>query len=220
MKGLLIKDIAYLKQNKSLYFFLIIFGLGFSLFYDNSNFILGYCSVFSGILALGTINYDDYNHGLSFLFTLPPTRKDYVKEKYLLAYGISVVLIIFATILSIATDYRLLHNFHFISLDWLLGILATLFFSFMLIAFLIPIQIKFGSQKSQLAMIIVFGGMALVFILLYLLTQVTGIDIESLFNQIISLSPYLIMTIFILIVALINYVSYRISITMMEKKEF
>ena len=184
MKGLFIKDFAYLKQNKMLYVFLIIFGLGFSLFYDNSSFILGYFSVFAGILVIGTINYDDYNHGLSFLLTLPPSRKEYVKEKYYLSYIVSIILIIIASILSLISDYRLVGHIN-MSLDWFLGILSTLFFSFMLIALLIPVQIKFGSQKSQLAMIIVFGGIALMFIIIYLLTQLTGIQIDAICDQIL-----------------------------------
>lgn len=219
MKGLFIKDFAYLKQNKMLYLFLIIFGLGFSLFYDNSSFILGYFSVFAGILVLGTINYDDSNHGLSFLFTLPPSRKEYVKEKYYLSYMISIILIIIASILSMIADYRLLGYIN-INLEWFLGVLSTLFFSFMLIAFLIPIQIKFGSQKSQLAMIIVFGGIALMFIIIYLLTQITGINIEAICDQILTNSPYLITCLFMGIVIIINYISYYISVYFIEKKEF
>lgn len=219
MKGLFIKDFAYLKQNKMLYVFLIIFGLGFSLFYDNSSFILGYFSVFAGILVIGTINYDDYNHGLSFLLTLPPSRKEYVKEKYYLSYIVSIILIIIASILSLISDYRLVGHIN-MSLDWFLGILSTLFFSFMLIALLIPVQIKFGSQKSQLAMIIVFGGIALMFIIIYLLTQLTGIQIDAICDQILENYPYLISCLFMGFVIILNYLSYHISVSFIEKKEF
>lgn len=220
MKGLFIKDFAYLKQNKFLYLFLIIFGLGFSLLYDNSSFILGYFSVFPGILVLGTMNYDDYNHGLSFIFTLPSTKRDYVKEKYYLSYIISIFLLFVACILSMISDFRMLHDFSFVNIDWLLGIISTLMFSFLLISLLIPIQIKFGSQKSQLAMIIVFGGIALLGIVLYCLSEITGIHLEYYLDQLFSISPYIIVSIFICIVAIMNFISYKISFSLLEKKEY
>lgn len=106
MKGLLIKDLAYLKQNKFLYAFLIIFGLAYSIFFDSSYFVLGYYSVFAGILTLGTFNYDNMNHGLSFIFTLPTTRKQYIQEKYYLGYLLSLTLCTAAFILATITQFK------------------------------------------------------------------------------------------------------------------
>ena len=36
------------------------------------------------IVVLGTLSYDEFDRGYSFLFTLPVSKRGYVKEKYVL----------------------------------------------------------------------------------------------------------------------------------------
>ena len=74
MKGLFYKDFCYIKESKFLLVFLVVFGFGFSYFYKNPNFVLGYFSIFPSIMLMSTLNYDSYNHGLTTLFTLPINR--------------------------------------------------------------------------------------------------------------------------------------------------
>ena len=71
MKGLFYKDFCYIKESKFLLVFLVVFGFGFSYFYKNPNFVLGYFSIFPSIMLMSTLSYDSYNHGLTTLFTLP-----------------------------------------------------------------------------------------------------------------------------------------------------
>lgn len=220
MKGLLIKDFSYLKQNKFLYIFLIIFGFSFSLFYDNPSFVLGYYSVFSGILVLGTISYDDYNHGLSFILTLPVTKKQYIQEKYVLSYLLGIVLIFMATILAAISCFQAQKNFHFMNTEAILGCLFVLLFAFLLSSLLIPVQIKFGSHRGQYAMLVVFGSIALSCIIAYFLAKFLGFDLELLLDQLFSHKTSLLLIGFTLIVLLINWLSYKISLSILDKKEF
>ena len=78
MKGLFYKDFCYIKESKFLLVFLVVFGFGFSYFYKNPNFVLGYFSIFPSIMLMSTLSYDSYNHGLTTLFTLPINRKDFL----------------------------------------------------------------------------------------------------------------------------------------------
>ena len=69
MKGLFIKDFSYIKESKLLFLFLVLFGFGSSYFYKKPTFVLGYFSVFPGIILMSTISYDSINHGFTSLFT-------------------------------------------------------------------------------------------------------------------------------------------------------
>ena len=91
MKGLFYKDFCYIKESKFLLVFLVVFGFGFSYFYKNPNFVLGYFSIFPSIMLMSTLSYDSYNHGLTTLFTLPINRKDYLKQKYLLGFILGIL---------------------------------------------------------------------------------------------------------------------------------
>ena len=113
MKGLFYKDFCYIKESKFLLVFLVVFGFGFSYFYKNPNFVLGYFSIFPSIMLMSTLNYDSYNHGLTTLFTLPINRKDYLKQKYLLGF----ILGIFFLIIASTSYYQIEHSFKFINND-------------------------------------------------------------------------------------------------------
>ena len=84
MKGLLIKDFRLLKGQV---YFLLIVTVCVIVFMINGSEAFGVAYVCSmvALLSLTTVSYDEYENGCAFLFTLPITKKDYVKEKYLFA---------------------------------------------------------------------------------------------------------------------------------------
>ena len=64
MKGLFVKDIALMKNNKRLLgiiFFTIIFLMITGV---NSSFLMGYVPFICCTLTMGTISYDEYENGL------------------------------------------------------------------------------------------------------------------------------------------------------------
>lgn len=82
MKGLLIKDFRLLKGQ--VYFLLIVTGCVIVFMINGSEaFGVAYVCSMVALLSLTTVSYDEYENGCAFLFTLPITKKDYVKEKYL-----------------------------------------------------------------------------------------------------------------------------------------
>jgi len=102
MKGLFIKDFSYIKESKLLFLILVLFGFGSSYFYKKPTFVLGYFSVFPGIILMSTISYDSINHGFTSLFTLPIKKEDYLKQKY------SFIRITFSILCDLYFKYRLL----------------------------------------------------------------------------------------------------------------
>lgn len=220
MKGLFRKDFAYLYQNKIIFAFLLVFGMIYAIFYKNIYFILGYYSVFAGILTLSTLNYDDFSHGLAFIFTLPTTRKQYIKEKYCLGYLLSLILCFLATLLSLISQYYNLHSLSFFSIDWLTDCLYALLFSLFLISLLIPAQIKLSGEKSQYAMFIVFGSLTIIVLILYYIFKLLQIDIEPVINILSTASPYILFLGLCLFVMICSFISMQISVRIIENKEF
>ncbi|MBM6930031.1 ABC-2 transporter permease [[Clostridium] spiroforme] len=220
MKGLLRKDFAYLFQNKIIFAFLLVFGIVYSIFYKNIYFILGYYSVFAGILTLSTLNYDDFNHGLAFILTLPTTRRQYVKEKYCLGFLLSLILCLIATALAIISQYQTMQSFAFIDIEWLSGCLLTLLFSLFLISLLIPAQVKLNSEKSQYAMFIVFGTLTIIILIFYYLLKLLHIDIDPVITSMMTMNPYPLIAGLCLLVLISLWISLKISTHFIENKEF
>ena len=216
MKGLFIKDFCYIKESKFLLVFLVVFGFGFSYFYKNPNFVLGYFSIFPSIMLMSTLSYDSYNHGLTTLFTLPINRKDYLKQKYLLGF----ILGIFFLIIASTSYYQIEHSFKFINSDFIQGCFLILIFSYLVIGFAVPVGVYFEAQKSQLAMIIVFGGLFLITFILYFIIQLTGFNVETLLDFYIENQLSLVCILCTFFVAFINYLSCKISLKLINKKEY
>lgn len=216
MKGLFYKDFFYIKESKFLLVFLVVFGFGFSYFYKNPNFVLGYFSIFPSIMLMSTLSYDSYNHGLTTLFTLPINRKDYLKQKYLLGF----ILGIFFLIIASTSYYQIEHSFKFINSDFIQGCFLILIFSYLVIGFAVPVGVYFEAQKSQLAMIIIFGGLFLITFILYFIIQLTGFNVETLLDFYIENQLSLVCILCTFFVAFINYLSCKISLKLINKKEY
>ena len=74
------------------------------------SFLISYVSVLAAVMALNTIASDDMDNGMPYIFTFPISRKEYVKEKYLLGAGMVTVLWAVAVAIAIgvnASGYRM-----------------------------------------------------------------------------------------------------------------
>ena len=83
MKGLLVKDIKYIKHQVNFFLLLFLIAIGVSFSSKEGSFIIGYLTFITSLFVLTTISYDEFNNGYAFLFTLPFSRKEYVIEKYI-----------------------------------------------------------------------------------------------------------------------------------------
>ncbi len=83
MKGLLKKDWELLAGNYKTYGVVAAISLFYLFLGGNSvNFFVAYVTLIAVILVLNTISFDDFDHGMAFLMTLPIQRETYVLEKY------------------------------------------------------------------------------------------------------------------------------------------
>ena len=217
MRGLLEKDFQLLIQNRSIPAVVMIM-IVFMVAEKNNFFVITYLAMMGCFMALGTISYDDADHGMGFIMTFPITRKIYVMEKYVFSYGISLLLIgmgIVANIVMEVTGYKVMEKGE-------LGVvfLSTVLFVGVMLTLMVPVQLKFGADNGRIVMFAVFVGIFAVVYLIGWIGKQHNIDPDQLAESIMRLGFPVILFLLLIAIAAVTAVSCMISIHIMERKEF
>lgn len=217
MKGLLVKDFKLMKLQKNFFIVIVAIAIGFAIINDNPTFMLGFLTFIIALFTLSTITYDEFDNGNAFLFTLPISRKSYVMEKYSFSLLVGSSSWILAVLL--ASVFSLIKG----TVPILEVIMtAIMMFPIMLIVYavMIPFQLEFGGEKGRIAMA---GAVGLLFIIGFLTVKIAelfGIDLLNVINTLSTLSMGMLVVIAIVIAIIIFGISMRISISIMDRKEF
>lgn len=214
MTGLVVKDIRILLQRKQqlLLFVVLAVMLGFT---QGGTFILGYLPLLILILAISTIAYDELDNGYTFLLTLPIDVKTYVREKYVFCGGAGIV----AWVVSVIIYYisGMMHDKSVNLLEELPMLFAFLAVIAVMMAFSIPVQIRFGANGSRMVILVVFGvALLLVFLIKKVVDAETLAAIQKAFDQISATGICLLV---IGVVCLSLVISYICSLRAMKKME-
>ena len=214
MKGLFVKDLKLMMLQKNFLLLILAIVIGMMIFTDDVIFPLGFLSFIVSLFTVSTISYDDFDNGNAFLFTLPITRNHYVSEKYFLGLLLGCMAWVLATVLGIITT--VLKDTLPIT-DLVQSSLMILPIMIVVQAITLPFLLKFGGDKGRIAMIGAFGGLAVI-------TLVIVKGAEAIFNiDLVSLptvSMGVLIAIGIIIALLMLLVSMKISLSIMNKKEF
>jgi len=169
MKGMLIKDFRLLKnQGKSLLLMLLVVAIFMNFITDvGPAFIVGYITIIFSLFTATTISYDEFDNCYLFIMTLPVTRKKYVNEKYVFAL-LSIVCTwvlgtVLGTILLLAQPAAEMN-----AADWLGSCIGYIFAAWICVSIMLPIRLKFDSEKSRYANLIMI---AVVFIAAFLVSS-------------------------------------------------
>lgn len=164
MKGLALYDLTWLKGQKKL--LMILAALTILYLVTDGTTVL-FLSVIYQMLMLRTLEWNLRADNSRFLFTLPFTRREYVREKYLFILGSSLVLTIVLYILALA-----FHPNKMMELTAMLGVilLELLYFS----AILIPMMIKLGSNMQVWLTVIVVAIASLTALMIGGLQETVG----------------------------------------------
>lgn len=216
MKGMLIKDFSLLKGAKQFFLVACIFAFIMLFFTDQYYFGISYLIIMFVMFTLSTIAYDEYDNGLPFLFTLPITRKVYVKEKYIFSLLMAVMTWV-VSILLILILFVVKGNGKEEMLTLFLTSAAALAAGMMMTVVMLPLQFKFGSEKRQMALI---AGFAVVFLCIFGgIRLVDRFGMPGVFLKLSELSMGGVIAIVAVIVVALMIGSYLISVRIMEKKE-
>lgn len=219
MKGLLIKDFKLMLNQKN-FFILIVLILGATACFLDFDyyFLIGYFMFICSLFTISTISYDEFDNGNAFLFTLPFSRSRYVEEKY--CFGILAGTCSWFLSFVITTIIQMINSNNFIFSDWMLSTLVMLPIMLVMLAILIPFQLKYGSENGRIAIIIFLGGGFVVCYLLANLLAQSQINFNSLISFINNVDPLIILLIIFAICLAILFVSMKISKRIVLKKEF
>ena len=216
MKGLLLKDLRYMLTQKSFILLIVIIGFTLSLTQENNElFVIGYLGFMSIVLGMTSITMDDQDHNLSFLFTLPLSRRSYVFEKYFFTFLMGALFCCIALAFALITrpfgDYQA-------PIDEILATTCgTLAGAFLFTNVLIPLQLKFGAERARIASFIAIGGFLAIIFIAALLINVA--DALPLLQAITSLDAPVLITIGCIILLLCLGVSIKFSLHIMTRKE-
>lgn len=151
MRGLLRKDLELARLNIKIWGVLFFIGViylfrGKSM--DGGSFFTAYMMFVSIGLSAGTISYDTSDHGMQFLLTLPVTRREYVKEKYLFCIGLTAVLGVISLLISMLV-YRK------VNMELLVSAGTVFYCAILCLALVLPLRLKYGDRGR-----ILMGGLA------------------------------------------------------------
>lgn len=213
MRGLIIKDIYSLKKYwKSLCIsmgFLAIYGI----FLKNITFLSFIICFLSTTIILTILGDDEVSHWDKYALCMPLDRKMMVREKYavivailLTAGGISII---FGCIMAVITKQELA------------SVLQASFLAFSMVALIAiiitPVFYKLGVQKARYIMIFCVLVPAFLIVGAAKLVERSGIVLEEeMISQMVK-NAYIIIP---LVLAVLMYVSYRISVSIYTKKEW
>ena len=217
MLGLLEKDFRLTltrKQTLSIFFIMALI-MGISM---DGSFIIGYLTMLATIVASGTISYDEFDNGLAFLMTLPFDRKTYAREKYLFsfimaagAWCVGIVLYCIGNIIR-RNGVNLTDE-----LPMLIALIPTLYLS---AAIIIPLHLKYGSEKSRIVLFILFGIIAVLIFGTQNIFHNSQNPFSGLAKTLDSMSPVVVLLTLVFLCALVSFISYLWRVRIMEKKEF
>ena len=201
MKGLLIKDFLLMKNYKKVMLFMLTIGIFVGM--NDISFAAGYILIFVSILSMSTITYDEANHGLNTLFTLPITRSDYVKEKYLFSLIITGIGFVLVAILNCFSKSGFVE---------IVTILST---SLLLLSISLPFQLKEGNEKGRIVLFVVVFGCTFLFAFL---NQFIPKFFESMEETLNALDPTMFSIGLLLTSFILYFVSMMISIRVYNKR--
>ncbi len=221
MKGLMIKDLLLVKNQGHTLLLFVFCGviMGFSM---DTEMAIGYMAMLGALLSLGTLSYDEYEGGYNYLFSLPVTRKMYVRAKYLFCVVSTLIGALAGVVISlIVSIVRGQMAVIYIPDLMIAGLMSLCAISVVMIGIMIPARLKYGSEKSRLVLFAVFG---IIVVLIFAVTKSGSFmpagmaENMAAFSRFMNSTTGLIAGIIVMIILLL--VSEQASERIMEKKEY
>lgn len=220
MLGLLVKDYRLMLQRKRTLLTIIVIAMFMVLSFDGMEGVTFICVL--GInQVVASISYDEFDHGYTFLMSLPISRTTYVKEKYIFGALLAVLSWILGVI--IAAGYGMIKIENYKVMEEVSNCLVYFPFVIAIMDIVIPFMLKYGVEKGRTIMLVVGGGcLVLAYVVLEMLNK-TGVlagDASGDYGSVLDSYAGIIVGGFYGITLLITVISVAISIRIMKHKEF
>ena len=209
MTALILKDIATLKKTLLLTITICI-ALAVYGIYENAIFMIPLiCAMIPLILTAIAFGYDTKSKFEQFAFSMPIKKSSFVLSKLFFAFVFGLVGSVCLFVQLVIKKEMLIDSIIFISL-------ITLVASVLMSAIQLPFILKYGAEKGRLIMVITY-------FVIFALSTFLKEKSDLLANMVELFSKYSMVMIFIgiiLVGLVIIGIAIKISISIMDKKEY
>ena len=216
MKGLIIKDLCVIKNQMKTLLLVLAFFVIFSIINEDATFILFLVPFYMIMILITTFNYDEFNKWDSYCNSLPLSRKEIVKSKYILFNATSLIVLILGIIASFIIP-NFIENTTFESL--FASIIGVAFGICLVISLLIPFYYKFGSSKGRIMLFLCIVILALLIGMITSLDIFNNKELMNLLNSLNNLSLGMITLLLIILAIIVMSISNYISVRIYKNKE-
>lgn len=210
MKGFIIKDLLVLKKRvKSLFILLVFFAICEFMGSSDLLFIMPFLII---TLMLSTFSYDEYNKWHIYSITIPNGRKESIKARYLLTIVMAVGVTLLGAMLLLTLTVIKNGEINYQSL--IIKLIALSFSSLLILIIMYPFIYKYGIENARIKFLICVVVITLVIVLL-----MPFISLSSLINILDSYQIYFAVG-SCLLMGLLTFISYKISLKINNNKEY
>ena len=218
MKGLLIKDFRFLVRQKSSLLIFIGIGLYFLITGVDVSFALMFTVMMASIFATSSISYDSFDNGMAFLMTLPIQKKSYVISQYIFSTLVVLAMGGFIILLAAIGANMGLEHLNLADLKGMIVVAAV--FATVMLSLMTPIYIIFGGENARVAILAVYGILAVLALAIKALVGDVEAAAVELFARLSSLSNWQLACLGGGVMLLLVLISMVISLIGLEKKEY
>jgi len=218
MKGLLIKDLKLIKTQKT--FLIIVAGFCVALLASGKEMsvVLAYAAAVLSMVVVSTVSYDEYNNGMSFLFTFPVSRKKYVLEKYVFGIlSVAAVLAAGSGLMGVVSAVKLQS---FQQQEWFLALLGAVLTAVLILSLYLPVQLKFGAEKGKIVMFLIIAAVVGLGYAVKEAALVFQVDLSGIMEQVMNAGTAQVTAALAALSALLMVISYMVSVAVMKRKQF
>lgn len=212
MKGLILKDLIFIKNNTKAQLLSIasVFVIAY-VFSDLS--MITMIPIILIIFCISTFSYDEYNGCNTYITALPVSRKKIVLSKYIFTLIIAIIALALSSL--IVGIIAIVEN-NFNALEMLAQMFGSTVGVCFAIAIMYPLIYKYGSQKGRLLLLVIFAIVAVSGFLTSELFIKLSFDTSSLIYFINKNFEIVGLVLFLASMS----ISYFISARIYEKKDF
>lgn len=217
MKGLLIKDFKLMKMQKRFFILILLVGVVITFSSYDAVFTTGFMAFVSSLFSISSISYDEFDNGNPFLFSLPFSRRTYAIEKYIFGAILGCCAWILAIIITTFAGFL---KGIYLDADTLFSAFLILTMMFVILALMIPFQLKFGGERGRIVLIGCLAFLGVIGTLAVNVLKLIGIDILATLDAMSAINAGIMSVIVLMIALLLFSISCLISIGIVQKKEF
>lgn len=216
MKGLLIKDILNMKNYMKQLVLVLIFFIAYGIFLKNGTFVGTMITLMLSMQVITTMSYDEYAKWDKYALTMNINRKDIIISKYIF-FTISIIIgIVVGITTSIAINQiaKLDTGMNDIIVT---SIVVPCVFA-ILFSIIIPVVFKTGVEKGRIVMMLILFIPAILVGAIVKISEKANITMPSPSNLEILMKFGVLGLVLLTILAV--FISYKVSLSIYNKKEF